>query len=130
MKTKSGEIKLLYISAKGYVKVGAVEVFKEKDANQIRVYYVDGGEVKRYSIKGFSECNNCVWPCTFQCIAQDCAPYTPGVCSLCHPLLQCCLPAPVLDNPCCAGAIICYGAIATGCHLWCIYDCNQRGECP
>ena len=51
MKTKSGEIKLVYISAKGYVKVGAVEVFKEKDANQIRVYYVDGGEVKRYSIK-------------------------------------------------------------------------------
>jgi len=133
-KSDTGKLMLVYISGKNSVKVGAVEIVENGGFKQTKVYYVDyDGKVKSrtYTIQDFSGCSKCVWTCTFECILQNCVvPEPPSVCSLCQPFLTCCLPAPVPDNPCCAAAIICYGAMATGCHLWCIYDCGQRGECP
>lgn len=128
---KFAKASVVYAITPGGVLIRAVEMIEKGEIKQITLYYVDGsGKVKSYTVEGSSECWNCIWKCTADCIIEQCAPNTPGICSLCYPFLECCLPAPGPENPCCVGALICYGSIATGCFCWCTYHCNQIGECP
>jgi biopolymer transport protein ExbD len=128
---KLGKASMIYAITPEGTSVGAMEIVKKDKVKQVTLYYVDvDGRIKSYTVQGSSECWNCIWTCTGQCIIDQCAPYTPGICSFCYPLLTCCLDLPIPDNPCCVGALTCYGAIATGCFCWCTYHCNQIGECP
>lgn len=128
---KLAKASVIYAITPGGISVGAIEMLDKNKIKQITLYYVDvNGEIGKYTIQGTTECWNCIWTCTADCIIEQCAPYTPGICSFCYPLLECCLAVPGPENPCCEGALICYGAIATGCFCWCTYYCNQIGECP
>ncbi len=132
MESESGEAMLIYILANGRAKVGAVEILKAGELKKMVLYYIDAdGAVKTLTVKGSSRCWNCIWQCTGQCIVDQCAPQTPGLCSFCYPLLQSCLLVPGPENPACEGALICYGSFAVGCFCWCTYHCNKDlGQCP
>ena len=136
IKTKSGEIKLVYISAKGYVKVGAVEVVENDNAKKTKIYYLENGKIRSYTVQSKSDgCWVCIRDCTIDCIVSKCTPapgyIVPSECDICWYLVEGCSVAPMPDNPACVGMAICFGAIATGCFCWCTYHCNKDlGQCP
>jgi hypothetical protein len=132
MSSKNGKAELIYILANGVSRIGAVEVLNSGERKSLTLYYIDENDnIKTVTAEGSQNCWDCIWQCTGECIVEQCLPQTPGLCSLCYPLLQACLLVPGPENPSCEGALICYGSFAVGCFCWCTYHCNKDlGQYP
>ena len=101
---KSAQAAIAYVISENGISAGASEIIEKDGIKQMTFYYIDvNGKIGSYTVKGTSECWDCIWSCTFECIVEQCAPYIPGLCSICYPILQCCLMLPGPENPCCDG---------------------------
>ncbi len=111
MKSKQGEVRLIYVSVNGTVKVRAVEAIEKSDPKQIIVYRIENGKIESYALQIKGE--GCTETCGLIC----------GMSSATICLILC---AVVADNPACdIGCSIVMGGICGAvCDQWCTGNIN------